>query len=164
MRQIHDTSRPARGLEWTIGETAAHILAALREHVEFVEGRTTPWPVEDIQAMNRSRIDEIPERNGPQLADLIVESADAFTGAAENRSPGQLFPWFSGHQIDFSLAMGILLGELVIHGRDIATSAGKPCPSARATPVASSLAFARYFTCMSTALRQRTSRQATKFV
>ena len=113
-------------LKWNIGETAAHMVAGLNEHTEFLTGSSTPPTIEEIPANNDRLINQIQERSASGLADLLAEATQGFVGSIAERSGSEPFQWFGGHALDLSSATCVVLGELIVHGYDIARTINKP--------------------------------------
>ncbi len=68
------------------------------------------------------------------LSAQLGEAADGFLEASAGRSPDQPVPapWYApGASLPLAAATCLLLGEQVIHGRDLARSMGRPWPIAR---------------------------------
>ena len=68
LRSILDTSGPIPGLEWTAGETGAHLVTVTSWFVDYVTGRNKP-PVTtaELPAFNAERIAIFTERDGAGL-------------------------------------------------------------------------------------------------
>ena len=126
---ITDTSVPVPGLEWTAGETGAHLVTVTNWFVDYVTGRKKPPVVtSEIPAFNADRIANFPERDGPRLGDHLTEAVEDFlstTGEYRGEDP---VPWYDDHTIDVADIICILLGELVVHGLDIARAVDRPWP------------------------------------
>lgn len=142
LRSGLDPSARVPGLTWTAAETAAHLVADLREHTAILtgtqhasgtaygpgDGRTA---AERGAAANRAQLDAFPERDLTLLADLIEEAAAAFgTALAAQPSRG---PVVTANGVPMSPAtlVSVLLGEQLIHGLDLARSARQPWSVAR---------------------------------
>ncbi|MFC9125680.1 hypothetical protein ACFT4A_02380 [Streptomyces sp. NPDC057099] len=81
-----DMTVPVPGLEWTVGETAAHLalanglMADLASGQERVYGDGMP---QSLAAANAQSLIEFPERRAEPLAAMIVEQADVFLDAVQ---------------------------------------------------------------------------------
>ena len=126
VRSVQDMDIPTRGLRWTVGETAAHIIAVLNEHTEFLAGVSKPPDIAEIPANNERLINQIQERSAPGLADLLTEAAQGFARSIAARPGSEPFQWFGGHAVDLNTATCVVLGELIVHGYDIARTINRP--------------------------------------
>jgi len=125
LRGLSSTTAKADRLTWTVGETAAHLVLAHRLYVEFAGGVRTPWSAHEIGTHNADLISQLPERRGPALADLLLEAADAFRATTAGHA-GESLPWYDGKKLTTASMTAVLLGEELIHGRDIARGAHLP--------------------------------------
>jgi uncharacterized protein (TIGR03083 family) len=116
--------------QWTVADAFAHVVTVAPRYCQGArhEGQ---WV---------ERADDLPELNAHQLAVLgsrdvatlsvqlrstmaeLAELLDGFGGAQPT------FRFHGGEQIAADVALGILLGELVVHGWDIAQALTQPWP------------------------------------
>lgn len=129
LRSIPDTSGQVPGLEWTAGETGAHLVTAIRWFDDYAAGREKP-PVTtgEIASFNAERIAGYLERDGSQLASHLHEAVQNFLTTTSGRNPNEPFPWYDDYPIDVGDGTAVLLGELVVHGRDLAQAVGRAWP------------------------------------
>jgi uncharacterized protein (TIGR03083 family) len=127
LRSIPDTSVPVPGLEWTAGETGAHIVTVTNCFDDYVTGRKKP-PVTtgEIPTFNAGRIANFTERDGSRLATHLHEAVQNFLTTTSGHSGDDPFPWYDDCTIDVADGTCILLGELVVHGRDLARAVDRP--------------------------------------
>lgn len=122
------------GLGWTAAECAAHLVSSTQAFSGYVTG--TPAPVADateIAAVNERRIRELDEREPSRLAELLEEALGTFLDEADKRPPDQPVTWYQREAaFDLAAATCLLLGELVVHGLDLARSASRSWPIERA--------------------------------
>lgn len=139
LRSGIDPAAPVPGLSWSAGETAAHLVTDLREHTALLTGTQQP-PADDGDsgnaaqrgaAANRAQLDAFGERDPAVLAGLVEEAAAAFVAAAEAAPSGE--PIVTANRVLMTPAtlLAIVLGEQLIHGLDLARSAGRPWPISR---------------------------------
>lgn len=137
---IPDVTCPTRGLDWTLGETAAHLAIGARGWSSAVRGEAA-WIEETLPATGgyRDRMSVMtartlvtnPERDPATLGRSISAGVEEFLAASANRWALDRIPtpWYGDRA---SLPLGaftcLLLGEQYIHGYDIARTLGRPWP------------------------------------
>jgi hypothetical protein len=131
-----DPGLQVRKSEWTVGETAAHLIFALRGFTDSAIGNPDEWfqwadqipqarTPERIVAVNRALIPAEPRRDRASAAQAVVEGAHRFLTATASLSPTQPVPtpWYGdGESLTVAEATCLLLGEQVVHGYDLARS------------------------------------------
>lgn len=131
MRSIYNANARTSGLDWTLGETSAHLCTTMRLYIDCLEGRIVPESplVADVpsfvQQQNEARLQTFAERRPALLADLLLGEVDALLAILERRSLDDAVPFPAGYQIDAAVQSSIALAELLIHGLDLARSTGK---------------------------------------
>jgi uncharacterized protein (TIGR03083 family) len=134
-----DLDRPVPGSEWSIGETAAHLIVALRGFTHSALGEYEAWnewedraPVapatQRLEVLNRAMIAAEPRRSPLASARAITEGAEAFLRATDALPSDQavLTPWYgTGTSLTVAQATCLLLGEQVVHGYDITRAVGR---------------------------------------
>ncbi|HEY2702198.1 MAG TPA: maleylpyruvate isomerase N-terminal domain-containing protein [Candidatus Dormibacteraeota bacterium] len=138
---ISGITTPARrvtGLEWTLAETAAHVVIGLRGYTDSLQGDIARWTHhipespgfrERLTGLTSSSLAEEPSRDPAVLGRRLVDAVDAFLEASAGRSPDQPVPtpWYApGASLPLGAATCLLLGEQVIHGWDMARTLGRP--------------------------------------
>lgn len=137
-----DMDLRVRGSEWTVGDTAAHLIIALRGFTHSVTGDDREWhhwqdqipnarTSERVAVMNRFTIAAEPPRSPTAAAAAITQGADAFLAATNSLSPGQAVPtpWYGeSDSLTVAEATCLLLGEQVLHGYDVAKAARRRWP------------------------------------
>ncbi|MFE7765217.1 maleylpyruvate isomerase family mycothiol-dependent enzyme [Streptomyces sp. NPDC057438] len=127
-----DMTVPVPGLEWTVGETAAHLalanglMADLASGQERFYGDGTP---QGIAAANAQSLVEFPERAGKPLAAMIVEQADVFLDAvdravADGTAARTLLTPLG--PMDQDILASYLLTHMLGHGYDLARGLRRP--------------------------------------
>lgn len=142
LRSGLDPAARVPGLTWTAAETAAHLVADLREHTAILTGTqqapgTADGPgdggtaAERGAAANRAQLDTFTERDLTVLAGLLEEAAAEFNAALAAQPSRR--PIVTANDVPMVPAtlVSVLLGEQLIHGLDLARSAGRPWPIAR---------------------------------
>lgn len=144
-----DGDRPVPHLEWTVSETAAHVVTTVRRSVDLRRAAT----VDDLGALNDLCIEEFAERDLHVIADVLDrEFRDARAGL---RLVGVLWALRVGRWLTVKLHAGIegdvltaashLVVDFLAHGYDIATAVDRPWtidPSHASTAVRGCLAAA----------------------
>jgi uncharacterized protein (TIGR03083 family) len=135
-RSIENPNAPTRRLDWTAAEVAAHVVGDLRDYTKaltrYANGYMThanpPMgsPSTLSAKVNARHLEEIPERDTHRLADMLDQAALAYIGVASCADPTADIATPNGLVIAPSTMTSLLLGEQVVHGLDVARSAGLP--------------------------------------
>jgi uncharacterized protein (TIGR03083 family) len=142
VRSAPNAAAPVPGLDWTVGETAAHLVGDLEHYRGYVTGQRdaaeylalTPGAQNALERTvvgNARMLQEITERDLGRLADMMTLGADSFIAAAGQRSPDELILTETGVSMTVPVMTTALLGEQLIHGLDIARAVGRPWPISR---------------------------------
>ena len=135
-----DLSTPVPRLGWTVGQTAAHLVVALRAYTDALNGNLdrwrpylpeTPHYQERLSAVNERTIADQPSDDAADLSAGIEEAARAFLAASGTHDADDTVPtpWYEpGAQLSLRAATCLLLGEQLIHGHDIAITLRRPWP------------------------------------
>jgi uncharacterized protein (TIGR03083 family) len=111
-------------MEWTVGDVAAHLVTITRRM--YTDPRRSQAP-EETARLNALGLAEITERDPQKLADQIAEGlAVGLTRAWPKVADGVRVPFHAGTSVTIASAAGIVLGEFLIHGFDIAVTLGYP--------------------------------------
>lgn len=125
---IPNADGPTRKLKWTLGETAAHIVQTVRLHADCCRGDVSPRQFDIatfgrfLAEQNDERVREESERDSKLLADALRSAVRDFQTAATALSPTDKVMYPGGYSLEFPLTCATLLGELLVHGHDIARS------------------------------------------
>lgn len=118
-----DRTKPVHGLDWNVGETAAHVLVIARRG--YTDMRRSPSS-DGLSELNATTIAEIVERDPNAMADQFAHDMKIVLEKAFPRIPDELeFPFHANTMLTIRPAMSVVLGELLIHGADIAVATGK---------------------------------------
>ena len=134
-----DPTARVPGLNWSAAETAAHLVADLREHAALATGAHGPpdltSPIVDRRnaaergaAANQAQLDAFPERDLTVLADLLEDAAAGLNAAVAPLPDEELIVTANGVAMAPPTLVSICLGEQLIHGLDLARAAGRPWP------------------------------------
>ena len=131
LANLEEPDRRVRGLEWTLGELAAHVAARSGRFAAYLSGAAVPdGEIAGIAEENRR---DVRERRGRPLADLAEElrsNVSSFVATTHGKLGADPVPWYSGVTLDVATASGLLLGELIVHGYDATATLGRAWPIA----------------------------------
>jgi uncharacterized protein (TIGR03083 family) len=128
VRSLPDPSARVPGMDWTVGQTAAHLVAAARFYPRYATGQLTPEATIDLADGNLSRIAQVGEHGLAELADLLTAETQRLLEQTADLAPDHPVAFYGGTTLDLSAQTGILLGEYLVHGLDLARSARRPWP------------------------------------
>jgi len=140
LQETDDIERPAAGTDWTVAETAAHVSIVLTAFSAAIAGEMqalTPEQYLDadfptrLAAANGATIAMVDHIDAARLAEVITAGAQRFLELAAAADPQMecATPWYGPRRtrtVDCLTALA--LGELTVHGHDIATGTGRPWP------------------------------------
>jgi uncharacterized protein (TIGR03083 family) len=126
IRSVPDMDAPTRGLDWTVGQTAAHLVAGNRIMAGLAARSITPEPGVDLTEVNLRRLEQVQERDPATMADRLVAEARRVLDETAGRPADDTYPFYGGATVSLAANTAILLGEYLIHGLDIARSVAWP--------------------------------------
>lgn len=122
-----DGSRAIPGMEWTVGEAAAHLVTGAREYRAYFEGRASDVErVDQVAGVNQSYLADYPERDPSRIAGDLSPAFEDLLRAYDAAGPDAMLSWHVGSKVRAGDALGVILGELLVHGWDIAQGLGRP--------------------------------------
>lgn len=132
VESISEPDVPARKLEWTVVETAVHVLNGFEYYAACLRGETfvmtTRAEDETFAAFtardNRLQIDAEPERDPARLAARLHASVRELADTALVAGPDGVAVFAAGYAEDTTTSVCTILAELIVHGRDIAGATG----------------------------------------
>ena len=142
LRSLPDTRATIPGSRWTVGDAAAHVVMDVRTEALVAAGEAVPWAEGATSApgtprgageLNARAVTTETERRPQALADMLVTAVGDFLAASAKLSPDHPMPsqYFQGEMaLDLAGATGAELGEVLVHGHDIAKATGRPWPLA----------------------------------
>jgi uncharacterized protein (TIGR03083 family) len=129
LRRVKDPDRPAIG-SWTVGETAAHAAHSPKGFLEAAKGETTAIALDDVADHNAEFLSDDPERDPHALADRFENNELALTTYVESLEGDPAVEVFDGVVVPMSTLLAVELGEVLVHGYDIAGASGLDWPIA----------------------------------
>jgi uncharacterized protein (TIGR03083 family) len=124
LRSAPDPAAVVPPLTWTVAEVGAHLLSLPRRYRAQMEA-PTPFPG-SMSAFNGAANDAVELRDTGALADALEAEMGAFMDLLGD-DPGAPTPFYGMMHSVEGLA-GIALGELLVHGLDLARLLGQPWP------------------------------------
>lgn len=129
-RAAGDDGQRLAGSAWTVRDVAAHLATVAPRYAKFPHGtqRLAGTPP-DLPALNAEEIAALGDRTTGALLDLLSGAVDAVISqvtAFGDDPPAYRF--HGGCTVRADVALGILLGELVVHGFDLARRLHAPWP------------------------------------
>lgn len=126
-----DLDRPVAATPgWSILDTLGHVAMEPSRYNDLAKGGGT-WPAtaSKLPAFNAEQIRTLPTRNPQELADKLIADTDELVDTVAALGDESTLMNFDGNQrIRADRSLGTLLGEFVIHGRDIARTLDVPWP------------------------------------
>jgi hypothetical protein len=129
LRRVRDSNRQAIGT-WTVGETAAHAAHSPKDFLEAAKGETTAIALDDVADHNAEFLTDNPERDPHVLADRFDDNKLALTTYVESLDGDPAVEVFDGVVVPMSTLLAVELGEVLVHGYDIAGASGLDWPIA----------------------------------
>lgn len=120
--------------EWTIREAAAHVVASLGDYGDWLSGTRslraadpTLGPTNaQIRAVNADRMREVEDWDLHALAKATAETVDRFLAATEGRPGDSPCDWYDKRPSTLAQMTGVMLGEVLLHGYDMAGAVRAP--------------------------------------
>lgn len=129
LRDAPDVSARVDGTEWTVAEVGAHLVDVARRNVTLARDPSpTPFPGSPSEtharraALNERRLEQLDERDPEKLAAMLVSDNEDVI-AAYGADPDASVHWY-GVPLPATSAATVWLGELLVHGRDLARTLG----------------------------------------
>lgn len=141
---IPDPTALAPDSPWTVRDFAAHIVMCGGLLTDIAQG--VPSPIESLhptyhKAEMTRRNADIAETDPTKLSRLLVDAMEGFLDATSDVAGDTPVIFHGGFPFTVAGVAGVVLGEELLHGYDIATAIGRPWPI---DPVATQLVLAAY--------------------
>lgn len=127
--------------DWTVAESAAHVLSLVTYYANLFDPHAPQVPVPDLlPLLNSTNVDtvrltnaavlrHVRERRPDRLADAIGRSLDGLMAATAGQDPERTVPWLGDSRVPAAGVLAHLTNEFLIHGWDIARGLGRPWPA-----------------------------------
>lgn len=137
-RSIANSAAPVPGLTWTAGQTAAHVIADMREYTEALTRHLNGddaainipegSPAQARTAVNDRHLIDVAERDLRRLADMLEETAAGYLAVASAIDTSERVAVLTadGLVLEPAVMTCLLLGEQLVHGLDIARAGHRP--------------------------------------
>jgi hypothetical protein len=124
-----DLGIPIPGSEWTVGEAAAHVAVGAELYAQYAQGMERPASMDraDLAESRRHKRAELMTRGTRQLGADLQLGIETFLAATKDRAAEDLLPWHEGALPCITMT-GLLIGEQLLHGYDIAQALGVEWP------------------------------------
>lgn len=126
--------------DWTVAESAAHVLSIASMYVALVEDGTATLAVPDLEAilatanvdtvadLNAHVLEHFAERDPDRLAALLEEAVERILVATRDVPPETTLRWLGGSRVPVAGVVAHLVNELYVHGWDMARALRRPWP------------------------------------
>ncbi|MGI9022093.1 MAG: maleylpyruvate isomerase family mycothiol-dependent enzyme [Acidimicrobiales bacterium] len=138
LRSLPDADAPIRSSDWTVRDTAVHLADDLRNNTATVVGAPQHFDLggavrtaERMTTLNARAVKVTSVTDPRALADLVTGAVTDFVKATEGRDGTEALatPWYGeGTGLDLDAMACVMLGEVVVHGYDMARAAGRSWP------------------------------------
>jgi len=129
-----DPHLPVPGTDWSVREVAVHLVVAGNIYAEIATGTPSPLEFADaaqLAALNAGLIADYAESDPTKLAVLAHDSLDRVLEVTAGRSGDQPVTFHNGRAFRLAPLVGILVGEVQLHGSDLAAAMRRPWPTDR---------------------------------
>jgi hypothetical protein len=114
-------------LDWTVQQVIAHMLSVAHRYQAVAEGRDfrRATHARELDEINRTELDALMAPI-PELADQLNDLAPVMDAFFDTGSNDRVYEAHCGAFLDGIAAQTNWLGELILHGRDVARAIGAP--------------------------------------
>jgi uncharacterized protein (TIGR03083 family) len=131
LRSGLDGAQQVKGLSWTIRDLAAHLASGSVAYREMAEGEPSPYESFDRRSeTNQQRLEIETTQDLDVMADQIDAEIARMLAAVGSRAD-DVVTWHGGQSLPVSAFLGSMVGELLLHGCDLAGTLGQKWPIER---------------------------------
>jgi len=129
IRSATDVHQLIPGGTWSIQQTGAHLAVTLALYEELAHGGTSPYRSlarDACSAASQQRFADLPEDDPAKLARLMTDAVDRFLDSTARYRGDHPVTYHCDLPFDVAGLTGVLLGDAVLHGFDIAVALHRP--------------------------------------
>jgi hypothetical protein len=115
------------GLDWTVHQVIAHMLSVAHRYQAVAEGQDfrRATYARELDDINRTELDALMAPI-PEIADQLNDLASVMDALFDSCSNDRVYEFHCGAFVDGTTAQTNWLGELILHGRDVARAIRAP--------------------------------------
>ena len=118
--------RPIPHLTWTVSQCVAHMVISDWMYADQVAGGSIVMRIEQTSEINDWSVAPGAGIGFGELASDLERSTERFIDVASELPDDATFTWWSGSQASIETAIGLLVGERLVHGWDVAQALDAP--------------------------------------
>ena len=118
-------------LEWTVGQCVAHLIISNWQYANQLVGPGAHLRIEQTSEVNDWSVAPFAGLAPAAHVNDLARSTDHVLDVLATLPERAAFTWWSGSQADVEVAIGLLVGERLVHGWDIARACGMRWPIKR---------------------------------
>src|SRR5207248_2980883 len=126
-----DSSVLAHRCEWSLREVAAHFITGAPMFVDMangIPGPATSFEPGYVKDFCERRIADVTEDDPVKLSRLLLDGVEGFLDTTIDRPGDDPVTFQAGLPFTLFGLVGVFLGEVLLHGYDMATALGRPWP------------------------------------
>jgi uncharacterized protein (TIGR03083 family) len=118
--------RPIQHLEWTVAQCVAHMLISNWMYADQVTGPGVSMSIDQTAELNTWSVSLLGGLDPSALVPEMDRSTSNFVDVVRALPPDAMFTWWSGAEAAVETAVGLLVGERLVHGWDVARALDVP--------------------------------------
>lgn len=131
LRGLPDLQARIPGATWSVREAAVHLVNFAAMYQDIAVGMPSPRlsvARDHVAWDNDRRIADVAETDPDKVAALVADTVDRFLDVTTGRPATQTVTFHCGFPLNLDALVCIYLGEVLLHGYDIATAVAAPWP------------------------------------